>query len=366
MNAPLPFALVALSSLACPLLAGAQPEAAPPPSPSPLEAALQPLELGGYVQARFVWSQASTHDLVRDGFTVRRARLKAQYLTELGGAVLQVDASPRGVTLKDAEVRLMEPWTGRKLELSVGQMKWPFGHEVIQSSQQREFPERSRAIRAFFANERDRGARLTAKVGVVRFSGGVFDGSGIDHRAFLGVDNDRYKDAVGRLGVDLGRFTAGVSGWYGRTVAPLDEGEAGPPAVERTFDRNRVGVDAQLRLGLLALGETTLKVEWIRARSYWRDGTELHGVPAHGGYVLWVQQVHPRHGLALRYDLFDPLLGTSDQAIDAVHTVGVAWVHHWSDAVKLTLAYEVPTTRGRPGVVDPRDNVFTLQLQGSY
>ncbi len=319
-------------------------------------------KLSGYVQGRFVWDEASTHQRVTDGFTVRRARLKVEWMGKLGGGVLQVDASPKGVALRDAEARFVEPWTGKGLELSVGQMKWPFGHEVLQSSQDRELPERSRAMRAFFANERDRGARLRAKVGVVRFSGGVFDGNGIDAQGFGGVDNDRYKDVVGRVGIEAGIVTAGLSGWYGRTVEPAGGPDALPLSA-RTFDRNRVGADLRLRHALWSGHPTTLQLEVVRGRSYWRDRVEQYGVPAAGGYALLTQALPGKNLVAARFDVFDGRLGTADTQ---VHTLGFAWVHQLHEKLKLTAAYEIPLTRGPEVTEDPKDNVFTLQLQASY
>ena len=77
--------------------------------------------------------------------------------------MLQIDAVPAGVTLKDAEATLFIPGTKQQLSLTLGQMKWPFGYEGPQSSSDREFPERSRVVRDFLPDERDRGAKVSGQ-----------------------------------------------------------------------------------------------------------------------------------------------------------------------------------------------------------
>src|SRR5262245_33971906 len=161
-------------------------------------AILKRLKFSGYVQGRYQYADASRQGadsqgrpLVTDGFTIRRGRLKAQYLGTVAGFMLQVDATPRGVTLKDAEAQLTEPWTGQQLMLVIGQTKWPFGYEIVQSSGDREFPERTRVVRAFGPGERDRGAKVLGKMGPVRVALGVFDGNGTENTGFIGVDNDK-------------------------------------------------------------------------------------------------------------------------------------------------------------------------------
>ncbi len=336
---------------------------------------LKPLKISGYVQGRFTWDERSRHDAVQDGFAIRRARIKPEYMTERGGVMIELDMTARSVSLKSAEARFKEAWTPLGIEFALGQMKWPFGFEVDQSSSKRELPERSRVVRAFFAGERDRGARISADVGVVRLSGGVFEGNGIDNTGFIGRDNDRYKDGVARLGVDLGWLSGGVSGWYGRTVAPLDE-DAPSSLSERTFDRNRLGADLQLKGRLIPFGDTELRLEGIAGKTYFQSGVEQFGVPALGGYAVLVQELHPQHKLAFRYDVFDPAAGTPNLArpddptrpasSNQLHTAGFAWVYEHSKQVRLTLAYELPVTQGPDGAQDPSDNLFTAQLQASY
>ncbi len=325
------------------------------------------LKLSGYVQGRFQYADDSQPATVKDGFSVRRGRLKGTYKTDWAQLVLQVDATPRGVTLKDAEATLFEPWTPLKLFLTVGQMKWPFGYEVVQSSSDRELPERTRMVRAFAPGERDRGFKLGFKAKPFDVSVGVFDGNGTDDRAFVGVDNGREKDVVGRACVDFGTFSGGVSGWWGKTYNPSELIH---------HPRNRIGADAQLELDLLGLGRTALKGEFIAGTTYSSGGREVFGQTALGWYLLLVQNVGQNHQIGARVDFFDPATGTPDGVDPAspekplptngITTLGLVGVHHVNGNLKLTAAYEIPMTATAGSATDPADNLFTLQLQARF
>ena len=89
---------------------------------------------------------------------MRRARLKTTYVGTLSEYVLQFDATGDGVVLRDAEASFHitneNPWfpsaTEWELKLTMGQFKVPFGFEVLQSSGDRELPERTSVIRALY------------------------------------------------------------------------------------------------------------------------------------------------------------------------------------------------------------------------
>lgn len=338
---------------------------------------LKRLKLSGYVQGRYQYAEASRQGVdsqnrptIIDGFLVRRGRLKVQYAGTLAGFMLQLDAVPRGVTVKDAEAQLTEPWTGQKLALVVGQTKWPFGYEIVQSSSDREFPERTRVVRAFGPGERDRGAKVAGRFGPMRLGVGVFDGNGTENAPYTGVDNDKNKDVVGRLGVDLGFLTGGVSGWVGQTYRPPDAMGAGAG----TFDRNRIGADVQLYLDLLPFGATAVKGEFIAGKTWMRSGVEQFGVPALGWYALLVQNLGLSSALAVRYDYFDGAAGTVDGEdasgrplpTNGIGTIGLAAMHYIDEVLKVSAVYEIPLTNVVGSAVDPADNIFTIQLQAKF
>jgi phosphate-selective porin len=337
--------------------------------------ALKKLKLSGYVQARYEARQ-SLDETGAGGFNrfgVRRGRLKATYTGELAQVVLQIDAVPTGVSLRDAEATLFIPGTKQNLSLTVGQMKWPFGYEGPVSSTDREFPERSQVVRAFLPGERDRGAKLNGKFGALRVSAGVFDGNGISHTGFIGTDNDKEKDLIGRVGFDKKWISGGVSGWYGNTLGRRPA--PNPDTTREAYPRTRLGADLQLYLDLVPVGGTALKGEYIVGKTYQRGGVEQLNVPASGWWLLLVQNLGLSNAVALRYDSFDPERGrpptesgTRLGANNPIGTLGVAAIHYFGESLKITAAYELPMTATAEGgsVQDPKDNLFTLQFQARF
>lgn len=343
--------------------------------------ALSKIKISGYVQARFQYAEnsrsgvdAALNPLVKDGFSVRRGRVKTEYTGTISRFMIQIDATPTGVVLKDAEAGVTEPWTGKKyFSLTAGQTKWPFGYEVVQSSGEREFPERTRMVRAFFNAERDRGFKLQFKGGPVRAWFGVFDGNGTNNKGFIGVDNDTEKDYYGRVAVDFKWFAAGVSGSGGLTYRPTDAIN-GPG---RHYERTRIGLDAQLYLDLLPFGSTAVKAEFIAGRTYQAGNVEVFGQTALGWYGLLVQNIGDHEQVAFRYDFFDPYTGTPN-AVDgkdpskpssknAIHTVGIMATHYFDEALKFSVIYELPLLfTGGTTDVAPKQNVLTLQLQAKF
>jgi hypothetical protein len=339
-------------------------------------AGLTKIKLSGYIQARYQYAEnskqgidSSANPLVKDGFSVRRGRLKATYLpSQYMSFVLQLDAVPSAVSLKDAEAHLTEPWTGQRLQLTVGQTKWPFGYEVVQSSGDREFPERTRVVRAFAAGERDRGAKLNAKLGAGRLSLGVFDGNGTEYRVPGGqrlfVDNDKNKDVVG------------LSGWWGRTMDPGNPTASTAVPSTGTYDRTRLGADVQLYLDLVPLGGTAIKGEFITGRTYFSSGIEQLGVPALGWYLLATQNLGTLVQVAARFDYFDGQAGVGDAVSSSnpaapasrngVGTLGLLAAYYFDESIKITAVFEVPLTGTVDTALDPNDNLFTLQFQAKF
>ncbi|MFP2904496.1 porin [Pyxidicoccus sp. 3LFB2] len=340
--------------------------------------ALKKLKISGYVQARYQYQQ-NLDDTGAGGFsrfTVRRGRIKTTYTTDWAQMMLQIDAVPdTGVTVRDAEATLFLPGTKQAMGLTLGQMKWPFGFEAVQSSSDREIPERSRVVRAFLPDERDRGAKLFGEFlkGMVNVQVGVFDGDGIFNQGFIGADNDKEKDLIGRAGFDLKWLSGGVSGWYGHSL-----GRRATDTYRVAYDRNRVALDAQMYLDVLPFGATSIKGEYINGKGYWRSSgntkVEQLGLPASGWYGLVVQNLGLTNQIAVRYDYFDGESGrandvTSDNkpaSTNAVGTLAVALLHHFSENLRATLAYELPMTSSPGTSEDPHDNLLTFQLQARY
>ncbi len=344
--------------------------------------ALSKIKFSGYVQARYQYAENSLpgvdttgNPLVKDGFSVRRARLKTEYQGTVARYMLQIDAipGPTGFVIRDAEAGLTEPWTGKSMfGVTAGITKWPFGYETVQSSNEREFPERTRMIRAFFNGERDRGIKFNFKYGPMRAWLGVFDGNGMQNKGFAGVDNDVEKDFYGRIAADFKFIAFGVSGSTGKTFRPANgTNEA------HYFSRDRIGADAQVYLDLLPFGSTAIKAEFVAGHTYQSGNVEKFGVPALGWYALLVQNIGSHEQVGFRYDFFDPLAGTPNvaDATDSskpgsnnqVQTFGFLVTHYFDEVLKVSLVYEIPLviTEGTTAS-PPHQNLLTLQLQAKF
>lgn len=172
------------------------------------------VDVSGYTQLRYerFTQKEDGGDSIRD-YSVERARFKvAVSPTDLLKTVVQVDASGGEFALKDLYAAYD---LGHKRELSIGQMKWPFGYDVTYSSSDREVPERSLVFRRLFPGQRDRGATIEGKLGKhVDWSIGVFDGSGIS----VTSDYDSNKDIVGHLIWNHGNAEFGLSSYNGKGI----------------------------------------------------------------------------------------------------------------------------------------------------
>lgn len=328
--------------------------------------ALTKLKLSGYIQGRFEYHQDSadigfnggTKPAVTNQFLVRRGRLKAAYSGKMAEYLLQIDATGKEVTLKDAEATFIEPWTGLGLRVTMGQFKWPFGFEVLQSSVDREMPERALVIKKLFPGERDRGARLQLKWERVRLSVATVNGNGTSDPLFPGQDNSGYKDLVGRLGFDMDWLTGGLSAYRGKnlsTITVKGNAAATPPTVDHTafgyFAKNRYGADVQVKIAVPSLGDLAVRGEFI-------VGEEANA-DVRGWYAFLRQGLGEKVAAFARLDQYDPNTAKAD---DATTTVGGGVQYTASHDVKLSGVYEHVTKEG----VDKRDDILTLQVQARF
>ena len=169
--------------------------------------ALKKIKISGYIQAQFQSAESDGANSVYQGgvfpstthnrFMIRRGRIKFNYDNDLTQYVLQLDATERGVSLKDAYISIKDPWL-KTFGLTGGVFDRPFGFEISYSSSMRESPERSRLFQTLFPGERDLGAKLeiTPQDGFfsfLNFKGGLFTGNGVN------PETDNAKDFIGRL-----------------------------------------------------------------------------------------------------------------------------------------------------------------------
>ena len=107
--------------------------------------------------------------------------------------------------------------------------------------------------------------------------------------------------------------TAGLSGWYGKTINYAR-------ADDKAYDRNRVAVDAQVYLDLLSIGGTALKGEYMWGHTTIGNNSGNLGaggnlpnltsdapVPTGSGwYAILTQNLWASDQLALRYEQYMP------------------------------------------------------------
>jgi hypothetical protein len=360
-------------------------------------AALKRLKFSGYIQGRYEWHDDADYGLDSskrppqrgtNRFFVRRGRLKTTYVGTLSEYVLQFDATGDGLALRDAEASFQitneNPWfpsaTEWELKLTMGQFKVPFGFEVLQSSGDRELPERTAVIRALFPGERDRGIRLQYNYSVFRLSTAVFNGNftnDADHGTF---DQSSWKDFAGRLGADLEQVVFGISGHWGRFLRTVRPASAMMPiAGYERYKRVRFGVDAQGYLDVPSLGGLTLRVEAIYAKDTQMDfggappdANGCKDAPRFGWYATVVQNLGDYAGIAVRYDQYDPVSSLPDACamaardaagLDKVSNIGVVLMGFVSGNLKASLAYEHFIEQD---AVKKANDALTLQMQAKF
>lgn len=131
-------------------------------------------------------------------FMIRRGRIKIAHNSQNTEAVFSMDATERGIGVKDLYVKGTEPFWGA-LSLTAGIQNRPFGYEVSYSSSLRETPERSRVIQTIFPYERDLGAVLSFQMPkksafhFIKLDFGILNGNAINY------ETDAHKDIVARI-----------------------------------------------------------------------------------------------------------------------------------------------------------------------
>lgn len=338
--------------------------------------ALKKLKVSGYVQGRYTYNQSATYgagsNIDREGFYVRRGRFKTTYDAGDAEAVIQLDATGSGVSLKEAYARLKLP---ANVTIDLGQILMPFGYEVgIVSSANLDVLERSAAIRKLLAGEYDRGAQVAWKYRGLTAKVGLFNGNGVDGDK---KDNDALKDVIGRVGYDFGFLNVGVSGWSGKLRVYQDVMNGTTVLLAKgDYDRTRFGADAQAWLDLLPIGGTSVKAEYIQgetiigATASAADLAKLKvGIPQRGWYVGATQAIFKSDAVAVRYDYYDENTDKKDgeTGSKATGTLAVAYHHYFGGNLKASVLYELPRqVKGPTGFKDPKDDALTLQLQASF
>jgi hypothetical protein len=391
----------------------------------PLVNRFQNLAISGYMQPQFQLAQKEGEATFEGGnfapnaksrFLLRRARIKVDYVVPAKDRnipkalfTFQIDATERGVIVRDMFLRLYEP-TKQNYSLTMGLFARPFGYEVNLSSAYRETPERARMSQTLMPGERDMGAMVSYESQnpkrhhpLLKFDVGVFNGVGP-----TGVtDFDSYKDLISRLALkewELSKklkISGGLSflngGWrqdskYKYEIAANNSAktfavDSSLANIGNKAPRRYYGADVQVAF-LHQWGKTEWRAE------YWQGtqpGTATTTIsPAvqplgptylrkfNGAVFYFLQNIINQQWEAMvKYDWYDPnrLVSGSDIGRSGTNltpadikfsTLGVGLTRYFSGNLKLLAYYDLvrnEKTALSEYQTDVPDNVFTLRMQ---
>lgn len=387
------------------------------------------IRITGYMQPQFQVVSADGASTYGGGnfatfsksrFMLRRARLKVDYLLQSthhypqGLFTFQVDATERGVIVRDMFIRLFET-KSNVLSITTGFFARPFGFEVNLGSSYRESPERGRMSQILMPGERDLGAMISFepqdkknKYYHLKLDAGFFNGQGASGT----TDFDSHKDFITRFSVKpytVGKaeLSGGLSlllgGWKNGTKFVYKSGvssggdqifvvDSSLSNLGKSSPRHYYGGDFQIRFKHRK-GETELRAEhWFgtqpgTANSTTNPGSlpNSNGTPLptyvrhfNGGFFYILQHIgSSRHQLILKYDWYDPNTRVSGEQIGkaatnlnaadiSYATLGFGYTYYLNAQTKLVLYYDLvhnESTLLSGATADQKDNLFTTRLQ---
>jgi len=397
----------------------------------PVISRFENINISGYMQPQFQVAQkdgtvsyagGNFSQFSRSRFMLRRARVKIDYLLRSKEKMprtlftFQIDATERGVIVRDMFIRLFETWKNN-FSVSAGLFARPFGFEVNHSSSSRETPERGRMSQILMPGERDLGVmfsfeplKLESKLNKIKFDAGFFNGQGV---AGL-TDFDSYKDFISRLNIrphSIGNIdlSGGLSllrgGWKNGTKYVYEINTSGSNKMfmvdsseknlGRYSPRHYYGADVQVKLNH-NWGETEWRAE------YWfgtQPGTiastanpgalpTSNGIPLptyvrhfDGAFFYFLQNIiNTKHQLLIKYDWYDPNIkvkkdeigkpGTNLSSTDIQYsTLGIGYVYHFNPQTKIIFYYDFvrnEATQLTGYTADLPDNILTCRIQFKF
>lgn len=379
---------------------------------------LNKIKLSGYIQGDLQVGQRDANLNVggkrapgEETFTrigIRRGRLKAAYTDKYGSAVIQIDATDKGIGLKDVYFTLSDPWI-RWFTFTAGIFNRPFGDEIAYSSRLREAPERSTVFRTLFPGERDLGAMLTIQapdqhvLHNFKLSTGLFSGNALD------LDLDNRKDWISHLTYKQNHkyvtWAVGASLYLGGVYQPTDsiyvmqsDGFVrGSSRLGGYSPRQYYGIDAQLQINS-GWGLTALRGEFLWGK---QPGTatstkspDENELPANNpqndlfrrhfrGYNLYLTQqiANSKHSIVVRYDGYNPNTQIGGKQIGAVgsntgeadlsqQNLGFGYIFQLNKNIRMMAYYDLAFNETSPYVEaytqHRKANVLTVRLQYAF
>jgi hypothetical protein len=389
----------------------------------PLLKRFENIQFTGYIQPQFQLADTEGAKSYNGGdfstfsksrFMLRRARIKLDYLLTTKDRypralfTFQVDATERGVNVRDMFMRLYET-SGHNFYFTAGLFARPFGYEVNLSSAYRETPERGRMSQILMPTERDIGAMITyepinkqAKNKFIKLDAGLFNGQGLSGT----TDFDSHKDLISRLTIKpipvknflvSGGLSLLYGGWRQGTKYVYEIKSASGNKlfivdsslsnVGKIAPRHYYGADIQIALRH-SWGQTEWRAEyWKGEQPGTASSTTNPGIlpiaPTYrrhfdGAFFYFLQNiVNNQHQLLLKYDWYDPNVNVKASDIGKPNTnltpadikfstLGIGYARYFNDHIKLILYYEFvknEVTQLSGYTSDQKDNVFTWRMQ---
>lgn len=317
---------------------------------------LKKITVSGYIQARYQTvdptKESESERAYADTFVIRRAKVKITARPTIQSTlVLQFELAKNSVGVKDSYFAYRFSGDNpRGLEFSIGQMLWPFGHEVPLSAAFREAPERVLVARRLFPGERDQGVKLQGSLSkTLKWQLGAFNGTGIEKGSF-GDKNSR-KDVIVNLAGSFKNLGVGLSYYDGCGVWK---------EFNKTFldgvKKSRYGVDLQYYLSGL-----TVKAEWFKGRgvdeadSSWDQSRYIDGY-----YIQLTYGISRGNLLVARYSTIstDPV----EPEYGRIDSWDLGIVYSLDEKSSLKLFYKVNREESTP--LD--NNGFVVEWIGRY
>jgi phosphate-selective porin OprO and OprP len=313
--------------------------------------ASKPLQIAGYVQSRYQYSEKAGD---KGGVDIRRARVDLKStLSPYFNARIQADFAGSTAKLLDGygEVLIADYFN-----LTIGQQKLPFSYENQISDNKSDVIDRSQIVEAYVARGKDSiGNHNGRDIGVVANGGffknannqylveyfvGLFNGVGINQTKDLNNSKDFSARVLGRpyTGLTIGASYFDGYGYYGK---PSDL------TLFKNKSRKRIGAELQYEWDALQL-----RGEYIEG-SY--NGVKGAGYYAQVGYFILPDKLQA----TFKYDTFDPNTKKSDDA-NNWFVLGVNYL--FSPNAKFQIAYTYKKEQGKS--VD--NNITSAQFQVSF
>lgn len=387
------------------------------------------IKISGYMQPQFQVAQADGAQSFEGGnfsqfsksrFMLRRARFKVDYLLVTKEKfpkalfTFQIDATERGVIVRDMFIRLYET-KKNTMSMTAGFFARPFGFEVNLGSSFRESPERGRMSQILMPGERDLGVMFSFepqnkkhKLHHLKLDAGFFNGQGASGT----TDFDSHKDFISRLilkpytikKVEIGTGLSFLrGGWKNGTKYVYTSGtntsgdqvfvvDSSVSNLGKSSPRHYYGADIQVKLHH-KWGETEWRAEyWFGTQPGTATSTTNPGslpnsngalLPTYvrhydGAYFYFLQNIiNTKHQLILKYDWYDPNIKVQKNDIGKTAanltaadikftTIGIGYIYYINPQTKITFYYDIvknELTNLNGATIDQKDNVFTCRLQ---